>query len=892
MTSTGTDTLARLSAALSGRYRVERELGQGGMATVYLAHDLRHDRPVAIKVLHPELAAALGSERFLSEIKTTAKLQHPHILPLLDSGEAEGLLFYVMPYVSGETLRARLERERQLPISDALRIAKEAADALGAAHALGIIHRDIKPENILLQGGHALVADFGIALAVQQAGGHRMTQTGLSLGTPQYMSPEQALGERTVDSRADVYALGAVTYEMLTGEPPFTGSTVQAIIAKLMTDPPRPLTELRKSVPVHVEAAVLAALEKVPADRIATASAFSSALENAAFTGTGTSTVARARKAPAASASRQWLGVALGFNVLLVAATLFLWLGRPARAPTTRQHVLLWQHRIPYPLAPGARFVGTQAAIAPDGSSIVYTDSTATGYVLMRKLRGASEGTPLPGTEGGVSPFFSPDGKWVGYMTLDNKLKKVPVAGGGSVTLAEGSRPDYKTGAWLDDGTIVYSGDRSSLQRISADGGAKIPLVLPANLGEGAVTVWPLPKSRGVLFTSCPGNCATSTSLYSLDFKTDSAHLLVPDAAGIWYSPVGEQVLYTPRDGGLYAARFDLRRMVLTSGAVPILQDVEPASFTLSASGVVLYTTGSAARTQAELVWVSRDGRAVPLDSAWRGRFEYPSLSPDGKELAVSVRDQKTDLWIRHPDGTRAKVDAGGAANWRAAWLPDGKSLTFISVGKPDDQNDVAVYQVEADGGAPPVLLQKYQFGIWEAEVSHDAQWLVLRLDEEGANSNFRIRHLTGDTTVKPLLVDPAFTLSMALSPDSRWLAYTSNESAGVYEVYVAALPDLRSKRLISSGGGTEPRWSRDGRELYFVSGDRLMATAVTPGPSLQVGNPRPLFSVEGYRRARNHPQYDVAPDGRFVMIREAPVAPGAMYAEHWFPELLAKVKR
>jgi serine/threonine protein kinase len=225
----------RLGTALSGRYRIERELGQGGMATVYLAHDVKHDRDVAIKVLHPELAAALGGDRFLSEIKTTAKLQHPHILPLLDSGEGGGFLYYVMPYVTGETLRARLDRERQLPIDDALRIAREVADALGCAHALGIIHRDIKPENILLQGGHALVADFGIALAVQQAGGARMTQTGLSLGTPQYMSPEQAMGEKSVDARADVYALGAVTYEMLTGDAPFTGTTVQAIVAKVLS---------------------------------------------------------------------------------------------------------------------------------------------------------------------------------------------------------------------------------------------------------------------------------------------------------------------------------------------------------------------------------------------------------------------------------------------------------------------------------------------------------------------------------------------------------------------------------------------------------------------------------------------------------------------------------
>ena len=248
------------------------------MATVYLAHDLKHDRDVAIKVLHPDLGAALGGERFLSEIKTTARLQHPHILPLLDSGEADGLLYYVMPHVTGETLRARLERERQLPIEDALRIAREVADALGAAHAIGIIHRDIKPENILLQGGHALVADFGIALAVQSAGGQRMTQTGLSLGTPQYMSPEQAMGEKAIDARSDIYALGAVTYEMLLGEPPFTGPTVQTIVAKVLTERPTAPRAVRDTVPPGVEQAILKALAKLPADRFATAEKFADAL--------------------------------------------------------------------------------------------------------------------------------------------------------------------------------------------------------------------------------------------------------------------------------------------------------------------------------------------------------------------------------------------------------------------------------------------------------------------------------------------------------------------------------------------------------------------------------------------------------------------------------------
>src|SRR5687767_1811980 len=260
---------------------MERELGAGGMATVYLAHDLRHDRDVAIKVLHPDLGAALGSDRFLSEIRTTARLQHPHILPLLDSGEADGLLYYVMPLVTGETLRTRLERERQLPVDDAVRIAAEVADALTYAHGLNVVHRDVKPENILLQGGHALVADFGIALAVQSAGGKRMTQTGLSLGTPQYMSPEQAMGERTIDARSDIYSLAAVTYEMLTGEPPFTGATVQAVVAKVMSAEPEAITMTRRNVPPAVAAAVHRGLEKLPADRHGTAAEFAAALTSA-----------------------------------------------------------------------------------------------------------------------------------------------------------------------------------------------------------------------------------------------------------------------------------------------------------------------------------------------------------------------------------------------------------------------------------------------------------------------------------------------------------------------------------------------------------------------------------------------------------------------------------
>src|SRR5687767_15303162 len=295
------EILSRLQGALTDRYRIEREIGAGGMATVYLAQDLRHDRRVALKLLRPELSAVIGAERFLAEIKLTANLQHPHILPLFDSGAADGFLFYVMPYVEGESLRSRLNREKQLPVADAVRIASEVASALDYAHRHGVIHRDIKPENILLHDGRALIADFGIALAASKSGGSRMTETGMSLGTPHYMSPEQAMGEREITGRSDIYALGVVTYEMLTGDPPFTGSTAQAIVARVMTEPPRPLVAQRHTIPEQVEAAVLTALEKLPADRFASAAEFAAALK--ATADTGVRRVA-ARPAPASNARR------------------------------------------------------------------------------------------------------------------------------------------------------------------------------------------------------------------------------------------------------------------------------------------------------------------------------------------------------------------------------------------------------------------------------------------------------------------------------------------------------------------------------------------------------------------------------------------------------------
>ena len=343
------DLRAVVQTTLAGRYTVERELGRGGMATVYLARDLRHDRPVALKVLHPELAASLGPERFQREIRLAARLQHPHILSVHDSGEAAGdastptVLWFAMPFVEGESLRDRLVRERQLPIEDVLRIGREAADALEYAHRHDIIHRDIKPENILLSGDHALVADFGIARAVAGATESQLTETGTTLGTPAYMSPEQAAGERAIDHRSDIYSLGCVLYEALAGEPPFTGPTAQAVIARRFTETPRPLRELRETVPASVERAVAKALAKSPADRFGSAAEFARALAEGP---TGSQTAEPLRAAPAAPTTdvativqparprgrRFPLTAALAIGFVLGLGVLFGWLRSHGRA--------------------------------------------------------------------------------------------------------------------------------------------------------------------------------------------------------------------------------------------------------------------------------------------------------------------------------------------------------------------------------------------------------------------------------------------------------------------------------------------------------------------------------------------------------------------------------
>ena len=434
-----TDPVVRLNAALQGRYAIERELGEGGMATVYLADDLKHERKAALKVLKPELAAVVGAERFLAEIKTTADLQHPHILPLFDSGEAHSFLFYVMPHVQGESLRERIDREKQLGVDDVLAITQKVAGALDYAHGNGVVHRDIKPGNILLsEQGEPLVADFGIALAVAQAGAGRITETGLSLGTPHYMSPEQATGDRDVDPRSDVYALGCVLCEMLAGQPPFSATTAQAVLVKILTTDAPSITSERRTVPPHVGHALAKALEKLPADRFASAAEFATALSDEGFTyrartrATAEVTAATLLRPGAWSWLRDPRSLVAALAIALAA---WGWLrpthepGVPTRAAVTGVDMT------------GDR--GWRLAISHDGSSIPKVEE---GSIHIRPASDP-EWRQVPNTEGSGDPTFSPDGQWVAFDD-GGRISKVSISGGPALPVTtSGGNPHWLNSA-------------------------------------------------------------------------------------------------------------------------------------------------------------------------------------------------------------------------------------------------------------------------------------------------------------------------------------------------------------------------------------------------------------------------------------------------------------
>jgi serine/threonine-protein kinase len=833
------DPITRLTAALAGRYRIEREIGVGGMATVYLAHDVRHDRPVAIKVLRPDLAASVGAERFLSEIKTTAQLQHAYILGLIDSGEVNGTVFYVMPFVEGESLRERLAHEKQLAISDAVRIATDVAGALDYAHRRGVIHRDIKPANILLHEGQPFLSDFGIALAATRAqDGRRLTESGMSLGTPEYMSPEQAMGDRVLDGRTDSYSLGCVLYEMLTGEPPFTGPTAQAVIAKVMTAEPAPLPTLRRSIPSNVAAACMTALNKVPADRFKTSADFAEALNNPRYAAPHVAAQRAVREARGFPYMPRRDAVAIGVIVLLALAAVMAWL-----RPRVASNSVVARFEIPIPDS----LFSPSVALSRDGTRLVWSNQS--GYferrldsLVIRRVRDATPATP-------AVRDAAPSGDNV-LVSGRGALAIASLSGGLARTLVPSGA---RGGSWGTDGYVYFAvadqqGQTRAIARVRAEGGAIDTLVKT----EGSVLdIVALPDGRGLVVAL---NRNGTSELSALDLHTRTLHAL--GTAGSLPQFVAAGYLLFADGTSLMAGPFDVRKLAFTRPPVAVVDIPRGSVNILVARDQQLVRMLATEATGSGVVVQSRSGVVRPLPNIPDTiRFTGFALSPDGTRFAAagvvptaaaSIRATPpiANLFLYELSSGRLTRLRSDERDQSPAWLPSGRELSFVRV-STDTPTTSTLMRRSWDGSSLPVqILQRHGGG--RGAVLGPVAWLpdgrhaIVRISAMGAGGRGA---LPGDlmrlSLAEPEKLDTVVATeyaesSPAVTRDGQVLAFTSDES-GRTEVYVRPLRG-GAQHQVSLGGGTQPKWAHSGKELFYVNADTLFAAGIRAGADLGVG--------------------------------------------------------
>ncbi len=835
------EVTGKLSTALADRYRIERELGQGGMATVYLAEDLKHQRKVAIKVLRPELAAVLGAERFVQEIRTTAHLQHPNILPLFDSGEASGFLYYVMPYIPGETLREKLSREKQLGIQEAVRITTEVAEALDYAHRQEVVHRDIKPENILLHDGRPMVADFGIALAVSAAAGGRMTETGLSLGTPHYMSPEQATAEKNITARSDVYSLASVLYEMLTGNPPHTGASAQQIIMKIIAEPVPAVTALRKSVPSNVAAALDKALEKLPADRFDTAREFRKALEDPAFTHSVMPGATRTAAGP--RASTPWLSdvrskVAAGLVVVLGAALAWI-----ALTPRSTPDAIADRPVYHFVLRDSTERLWP--VVAPDGS--VWIAEPTGAYPQRRFLvrrPGATAWSEVTTAEVAGAGFFavSPDGRRVAYartVPAGVEIRTLTAESREETLLATLSgRPVAWVTDWSEDGFLYVTalppgGLVGAVNlRLSAIGGARVDTIpLPLPEGRFAHHMKAIPGSDLVLYAeTVPGGAIGARSGRILAFRLRTQDTLFINGTGISsaWSPTGHVLV--GREGGFVdAVPFDPQAFRVTGPPKQVLAGVmgdgPVVRFAGSRAGALVYLSGPVRNNSEagfELRWRGLDGTSerIPIPAT---DHDDAAVSPDGARIAY-VRGGR--IWIYEARSGRdapLSDDTLGFDEHDPSWSPDGRRLVFRSNGDLCVQAADRAGPAARAGGAPGL--------------DYPLQWLndstiLFAAQMRGTQWDIYTGVVGRPGSEKALLESPFNEFTARVDPSGRWLCYTSQQDRAT-ALYVRRYPSLDNPvRIVAAEDfGTEVLgravWSRDGRSVFYESRDTLFRVAL-----------------------------------------------------------------
>ena len=867
-------TIDRLAAALADRYTIERELGQGGMATVYLAHDIKHDRKVAVKVLRPELAAVIGAERFLVEIKTTANLLHPHILALFDSGQVDGTVFYVMPFVEGESLRDRITREKQLPIDDALRIAREVADALQYAHEHAVIHRDIKPENILLHGGHALVADFGIALAASKTGGTRMTETGMSLGTPHYMSPEQAMGERDLDARTDIYALGCVTYEMLVGDPPFTASTAQGIVAKVMTEKPASIIARRDRVPEYVEDAVLTALQKLPADRFDTAAEYAAALAG----GSTTRTTTRATPQGPAGMGWGWRLINTGLIVIALASVWALTHRPTATGPTVYDASVPDSALVSLSASPIMASYGTSMrnmSVSGQGDFAVYVakqgDSTALWY---RSLQTA-DAHLIAGTTGATAPRISPNGSMVAYL-LGDQVMVIPISGGAAKRLLEGIGTTWLF--WTANGQLMVADqDGTRLSWLDPNGAAaqSKPITRCGFSGVWIESLKQLLCSVNRLGTFVDPESGKSWLIRFAGTHGAPGKLVL----GSSFRFIDGYLVYIAVDGSMVAAKFDPATHI-AGKAVALLSGVRreaigDGQYDIAANGSLVYVPGVDATNGRMVVLHSgKEPEPLPIESSDYQRFD---LSRDGRWFAATVQGAEVNE-LRQYD-----LRNGQHLTWlrgeylrHPLWDPAGDKL-IIAV---RELNNWYLLKGSPNSGAPPdtLLMIAATPNSPDPTEYHD-EHLALAQDWTGSVV-FRFDPSASHAVFDTVLTGARFA---SVSPRGNLILYQTLESN---RVIVTSFPKAGHRWQLASDGA-EPLWLSD-TEALFRRGVSWQLVHVNPetgeplGPSAFWGRDPRFSDTPGWSNRPSH-------DGGILYVQ----SPAQVTANHLrvVPNWVAQMK-
>jgi serine/threonine-protein kinase len=882
-----------------GPYEILCSIGAGGMGEVYKARDTRLDRTVAIKVLPEHIAKREDLRaRFEREARAVASLNHPHICTLHDIGNQDGAGYMVMEYLEGETLAARIGKGA-IPLDQALKFATQIADALDRAHRAGVTHRDVKPQNIMLTRDGVKVLDFGLAKSTAAAGptdatlSKALTTEGTVMGTPQYMAPEQFEGKEA-DSRSDIWAFGAVLYEMVTGQKAFQGKSYSSLIGAILSADPPPMS-VRPFTPAWLERLVRRCLAKDPEDRWQTMRDIVIELrtppQEAAVAG------------PSKTARLPWTmagALALAFGISGVG-----WYNATRPVPP-RPLMRLNVEIVPdTPLARvdvGATFGGNMLALSPDGARLAITLRGADGKVrLHTRLLNQSQVTPLAGTENGDAPFFSPAGDWIGFFA-EGKLKKISVEGGAAVTLCDA--PSGRGGSWGDDGNIFAALSTTGvLSRIPSTGGTPVPVT---QLNAGEVTHrWPqvLPGSQAVLFTAAAGVSASGYDDANIDvisFRTGERKTIqhggfsaryLADATG----SNGTGHLIYLHQSTLFAAPFHPGRLASTGSPASVLEDVSSTlaaggDFAFAQNGTFVYLSGKGPQAGWSISWVDSSGKTQPLHAP-PGQYFSPRFSPDGKRLAFSMRTGKgSDIWVKESDrDTPSRLSFLPGINRDPVWAPDGKNIVFASGNQA--QAASGLYGVRSDGSGEAKRLTEGKFTPTPASFSPNGKRLAIV--QTGNSGSFDIFTMPVEADPAPgalgvrlgkaelFLGTPFGEVSPAFSPDGRWLAYVSNES-GTNEVYVRPFPGPGGRWQVSTGGGRLPLWSREGRELLFEALDqRVMVVNYTAqGGSFAAGKAR-VWAETRLRSTGLSPNYDLAPDGKRLAAFLADDAHGEKQPTH-----------